>query len=233
MYSEFGEFLGWLIMIAYAGTLMNFVVKFVNKKIMANKSASAKVKDIMKLLLKIFVKNHKLFGFATILFILIHLILQTLTFGLNTTGLIAASLMLLQVFMGMYGTAFHKKRNSLWFHLHRIVAVSILLGVAVHLLLPNLASFSSSAKTPTTESIADQNLPAFTLDELATYNGVDSDKAYVAYKDVVYDVTNQEAWSNGKHNGVKAGTDVTDKISESPHGSKVFNNLEVVGTLTK
>ena len=233
MYSEIGELLGWLIVVAYSGTLMNFITKYINKKIMADKAASQKMKDIMKLLLKVFVKNHRLFGFATILFILIHLILQFLTFGLNTTGLIAASLMLLQVFMGMYGTALHKKRTSLWFHMHRIIAVAILLGVALHLILPNFPSISSSAKTPTVESVTAENLPSFTLEELSTYNGSDSTTAYIAYKGVVYDVTNQEAWVNGSHNGATAGTDVTEKIKESPHGSKVFNNLEIVATLTK
>lgn len=73
----------------------------------------------------------------------------------------------------------------------------------------------------------------FTLQELATYDGEDGHKAYVAVDGKVYDVTNREGWGSGNHNGAVAGTDLTELILSSPHGKDVLSGLTVVGTLTK
>lgn len=77
------------------------------------------------------------------------------------------------------------------------------------------------------------DMKVFTLDELSKYNGQNGQPAYIAYKGIVYDVSNVPQWKNGMHNGEKAGTDVTDDISKSPHGEKVFTDLPQVGTLQK
>lgn len=72
----------------------------------------------------------------------------------------------------------------------------------------------------------------FTLDELSEYDGKDGNPAYVAVDGVVYDVSGIGAWKDGEHfNGVKAGEDNTDMISQSPHGESVLEDLPVVGTL--
>lgn len=71
----------------------------------------------------------------------------------------------------------------------------------------------------------------FTLEELSKFNGKDGAATYIAYKGVVYDLSNVKQWVNGEHNGMKAGVDATKLISKSPHGDKVFKDLPVVGTL--
>ncbi|MCP0886709.1 cytochrome B5 [Ligilactobacillus sp. WILCCON 0076] len=71
----------------------------------------------------------------------------------------------------------------------------------------------------------------FTKEELAAYDGVDGNKAYVAVDGVVYDVSNVAPWKGGSHHGNKAGTDATEGIGHSPHGKKVLNKLNVVGKL--
>ena len=73
----------------------------------------------------------------------------------------------------------------------------------------------------------------FTLDELAAFNGKDGAKAYVAVNGVVYDVTGIEAWSEGKHNGVEAGKDLTEAIQKAPHGAMKVDGLPVVGKLAE
>ncbi|MBS4068900.1 MAG: hypothetical protein KGZ62_09880 [Sulfurimonas sp.] len=40
-----------------------------------------------------------------------------------------------------------------------------------------------------------------TIDELKRYNGQNGARAYIAYKSVVYDVTNSPFWKNGDHVG--------------------------------
>lgn len=73
--------------------------------------------------------------------------------------------------------------------------------------------------------------PAFTLEELSTYDGKDGRQAYVAVDGVVYNVTELPQWTEGAHAGNVAGQDLTDVILESPHGKTVLEGLPVVGTL--
>lgn len=73
----------------------------------------------------------------------------------------------------------------------------------------------------------------FTLDELKKYNGENGTPAYVAIDGVVYDVTNNDNWQNGKHEGVAAGNDLSAALNSSPHGKSVLGKLPIVGTLKK
>jgi predicted heme/steroid binding protein len=57
-----------------------------------------------------------------------------------------------------------------------------------------------------------------TLDELKQYNGKNGQKAYIAYKDKVYDVTSSSMWKNGEHEGLHyAGNDLTSALQSAPH----------------
>lgn len=82
------------------------------------------------------------------------------------------------------------------------------------------------------DEIKDDNqdqLLELTLTELAMYDGKDGSKAYIAVAGKIYDVTDE--WTNGSHNGVNAGGDVSEEILNAPHGESVLENLEQVGTL--
>lgn len=86
--------------------------------------------------------------------------------------------------------------------------------------------------TEETDDSASEEGQVFTLEELSEYDGQDGNPAYVAVDGVVYDVSDIEAWEGGEHfSGVVAGVDNTEKISESPHGDSVLENLPIVGTL--
>ncbi len=77
-------------------------------------------------------------------------------------------------------------------------------------------------------------LPTFSLEELAKYDGKNDMPAYVAYEGKVYDVSKIEAWKNGIHQGkYTAGQDLTDVLNNvAPHSSKrLTDNAPVVGTL--
>lgn len=72
----------------------------------------------------------------------------------------------------------------------------------------------------------------FTKEDLAQFDGKSGRKAYIAVDGVVYDVTGQKSWKNGRHKmGIKAGTDASNKIGSSPHGKGVLKRLPVVGKL--
>jgi predicted heme/steroid binding protein len=68
----------------------------------------------------------------------------------------------------------------------------------------------------------------FTLEELKAYNGRDGKPAYVAYKGMVYDVTESSMWSDGDHEGMhEAGMDLTVEHEDAPHDEHVLDFPEV------
>jgi len=75
---------------------------------------------------------------------------------------------------------------------------------------------------------------SFTVEELAEFNGTKGKKGYIAVDGIVYDVTENSSWKNGKHKrGLRAGKDHSGMLSKSPHGRSVLNKLPIVGTLKK
>jgi predicted heme/steroid binding protein len=72
----------------------------------------------------------------------------------------------------------------------------------------------------------------FTYQELMEYNGQGGKPAYVAYKGVVYDVSDSDLWINGKHqNRHDAGDDLSNDFMQAPHGEDVFERVKIVGKL--
>lgn len=73
-----------------------------------------------------------------------------------------------------------------------------------------------------------------TLEELEQYDGQNGQKAYIAYKGNVYDVTSSPLWKDGIHKKMhKAGLDLTDVLKNAPHGEEVFTRFTIVDTLDK
>lgn len=94
----------------------------------------------------------------------------------------------------------------------------------------NNESNSSDTKNNTTSNDSAEKI--FTLDDLKKYDGQNGNPAYVAVNGKVYDVTNARKWKNGKHvSGVVAGTDLSNSIGKSPHGTSVLGDVPVVGSL--
>jgi predicted heme/steroid binding protein len=232
---ELGGLFGWLLVALFGAAILNFFVKWFNKKYGKNLKEGSFGKKALQLLMKVFVRKHKLFGILAAGLLLGHFALQFLRSGLSLSGGLAASLLILQVALGIYAAAAHRPRKGPWFVTHRLIAVLLILAIGYHLLAPyglNVILANNSVGSATTGiTVAADGQTTFTQEELAKYNGQNGSKAYVAYKGVVYDVSNVPQWKNGKHNGQKAGTDLTGAISSSPHGDSVFKTLTVVGQL--
>ena len=98
-----------------------------------------------------------------------------------------------------------------------------------------LNSSSSSVQTAPnsvqTSSITNEEI-TFTADELAQYNGMNGNPAYVAVDGIVYDMTQLGSWKNGKHQGLSAGQDLTAALAESPHIKNILDKSPIVGKLT-
>lgn len=75
----------------------------------------------------------------------------------------------------------------------------------------------------------------FTLAQLRRYDGEQLPRLYVAYRGIVYDVTNCPKWRSGLHEGQHfAGQDLTNELDRNaPHAAEVFNHpcVQCVGTL--
>jgi predicted heme/steroid binding protein len=68
----------------------------------------------------------------------------------------------------------------------------------------------------------------FTLTELAAFDGAEGRPAYVAYKGIVYDVTDSAMWAAGNHEDMhKAGGDKTAEHEDAPHDVYVTDYPEV------
>ena len=71
--------------------------------------------------------------------------------------------------------------------------------------------------------------------ELRLYNGEDNDRIYVAYKGIVYDVTDCPKWRHGLHEGQHfPGQDLSDELdNQAPHAGGVFSHpcVAIVGRL--
>ena len=71
-----------------------------------------------------------------------------------------------------------------------------------------------------------------TVSELKSYDGKNGARAYIAYKSIVYDVTQSSLWQAGEHQGIhSAGVDLTSALAGAPHGDEVFKEFPVMATL--
>lgn len=70
-----------------------------------------------------------------------------------------------------------------------------------------------------------------TRKELKKYNGINGSPAYVAYKGKVYNISLSGMWEGGEHFEHAAGRDLTEELSDAPHGDEVFDGMKVVGEL--
>lgn len=96
----------------------------------------------------------------------------------------------------------------------------------------NSSNNQSSTTSQTSSDTTTTKELSLTLEELKQYDGQNGNAAYVAVDGVIYDVSNVRKWKNGKHEmGVTAGQDLSQLISQSPHGKAILSEAPVVGKI--
>jgi len=131
MFEEVGELLGQLIIFFYVLTILDYILKFINRKFRKEIKKYDVINTWYNKILKIIVTKHKWFGFLTVVFIIAHFLIQFSDNGLSLTGSVAALAMLFQVLLGIYGT-YIIKRGKMWLYLHRTISVIILIAILIH-----------------------------------------------------------------------------------------------------
>lgn len=77
------------------------------------------------------------------------------------------------------------------------------------------------------------DLQFYSRQQLALRNGQDKPEIWVAFKGLIYNVSESRLWKNGKHYEHWAGQDLTDELKDAPHSEKVFEKFNIVGKLTQ
>ncbi|HTY75140.1 MAG TPA: cytochrome b5 domain-containing protein [Candidatus Nanoarchaeia archaeon] len=73
----------------------------------------------------------------------------------------------------------------------------------------------------------------FTLEELAKFDGRNGNRAYIAHKGKIYDVTDSSFWLGGDHLGAHmAGQDLTAELELAPHGQENLDRVKMIGELS-
>ena len=68
----------------------------------------------------------------------------------------------------------------------------------------------------------------FTVEDLARHDGKNGMPAYVAFRGVVYDVTESAMWPEGMHEAMHdAGVDLTEEHGDAPHDEYIVDFPEV------
>lgn len=114
-----------------------------------------------------------------------------------------------------------------------LLIVSVGVGLAFISMQPDKSS-TDSVGASTTKGSTKSNV--ITPDLLAQKNGLNGNDCYVAINGTVYLIKGVAQWAMGVHTtandpSVACGRDLTQKLKESPHGSRVLQKLPVVGTL--
>lgn len=130
---ELGELLGGLTTLLLILALLNYCVKFVNRKWVMKMPKESKFKQKYPNFMKFIIKNHRYFGFGAAVMMVAHVVVQILFRWVAVTGIVTASLAVITVILGviMYKA---KKRTPAMLWAHRGSAVALIVALAVHVI---------------------------------------------------------------------------------------------------
>ncbi len=176
-----------------------------------------------------------IFWFGTILYV--HLILkpayaaQGLPRGEVKLGLFS------MLIMGITGTILTVNRiPSISFLLETRFGILLLIKISLFLIMVSTALFAVFFLGPRLKKahhkIQTGSKKDLTADDLIQFDGKEGQPAYIAYKHQIYDVTTSNFWERGVHLGRhKAGRELTEMLSQAPHGEEKVLELPKIGKL--
>jgi len=128
---EIGELLGVLTAVLFGLAIMNYVIKFVNRKWVMKLPKENKIKQLYMSIMKLLIKYHRFFGFGAAILMVTHVVVQILFMWVSITGLITAGLAVVTVVLGVILFK-AKKRNPKMLIAHRSAVVALIVAFLVH-----------------------------------------------------------------------------------------------------
>jgi hypothetical protein len=127
--------LGWVTAISFGIAILNFFVKYINKKYI-NKLGKEKKQlvDLYRKIMKLIIKNHKLAGTIAIFSVLAHFFIAFSSDNIKISGIIAALFMASIFILGFYGAFINKSHKGMWLKAHRIMAFALIIAIGIHVL---------------------------------------------------------------------------------------------------
>lgn len=127
--------LGWIGFWGYAIALLNFFMKYINKKYINNlPKDKKKVISFYRTIMRYVVRYHKIAGIVASIAIVCHLYLMYNFKGLSIPGLIAAIVMWCVFTLGIYGFAINKNLRGSWVKVHRVLSFVLILLIGFHVM---------------------------------------------------------------------------------------------------
>ena len=130
---QLGNLLGILTAVLFGVAVLNFVVKFVNRKWVMKLPKESRFKQGYSSVMKFLVKNHRFFGLCAAVLMVAHVVLQILFKWVSITGIITAALAVVTVMLGGYMFK-AKKRTPAMLWAHRGAVIALILAFVVHVL---------------------------------------------------------------------------------------------------
>ena len=127
-----GRVMGWFSIAGFVISFLNTAFKKVNKEVMMKRERDDGLRKGYQQFLRTYLKVHPYIGIATGVFVVAHFLIQFEFYGFYWTGIIAGSLMLATVLLGVYGQWAKKRRPGLWLKIHRWLPLALLAAVVVH-----------------------------------------------------------------------------------------------------
>ncbi len=126
-----GEFLGWVTAVCFIAALCNYVLKRINKHWIAGMPKESGFKKAYQALMKFIVRNHRYIGIAAAVAVAVHLPVQVTGEFASVTGIIAASLLIVTVVLGIVMFYGHKGKLVT---VHRYAAAGTLIAFLAHVI---------------------------------------------------------------------------------------------------
>lgn len=132
---EIAGLFGWIGVWGYAIALLNFFMKYINRRYI-NKLPKDKKKytDIYRLIMKYVIRYHKAAGLIASIAVVIHFYLMYSIRGLSIPGLVAGIVMWMVFTLGIYGYGINKNMRGSWVKIHRVLSIILILLVFFHVM---------------------------------------------------------------------------------------------------
>lgn len=134
--NEFIGFLGWVTTVSFGFAILNYLLKFINKKYISKFGKGREnIVIYYKKIMRLVIRYHKLAGITAMISVILHFIAALIYNKILIAGIVSAILMLILFLLGVYGACINKNLRGGWVKIHRAAAFILLITVLIHIIL--------------------------------------------------------------------------------------------------